>query len=150
MDLGGAAVAIGEPGRVPQEVLDGHLALGEHPVARTDPQLAEGGEVLRNGVGDEEPAFLVEHHRRHRDHRLSHGRDAEDGIGRHQRAGRLVTEADRFQVGDAALAGDHDDGASQPPALDVRLQRPTDALQAHGGQADLLGLRRREASGVGG
>src|SRR5262249_44842592 len=73
----------------------------------------------------------------------------EDRVRRHRRARGLVAEPNRLYVGDAVLAGDDDDGAGNPPALDVGTQHLRDALQALGREPDLLGPGARQLGGAG-
>ena len=143
VDLRRAAVAVGEARRMPHQILNRHLPLDGRAL-EPDLLLLEGGDVFRHGVGQQQPAFLVERQRSHRDHRLGHRGDAEDRVGRHRRAGVLVTEADGLQIGDAALAGHQDHGARNAAALDVGAEDLRDAVQTLGREPDLFGLGRRQ------
>jgi hypothetical protein len=106
---------------VTQEILNRHLARGRSAL---DPDVtrAEGRKVFRDGIRDQQTAFLVQLHGGHRDERLRHRRDPEDRVVSHGRAGRLVPKPDRFRVRDPPLARDDDHRPRKPPVLDVRAQ----------------------------
>ena len=143
VDFRRPAVAVRETGGVAHQVLDRHLAL-DRSALHADRLGLERGNVLRHGIRQQQATFLVQRQRRHRDERLRHRGDPEDRVRRHRRARRLVTEADGLDVRDPPLARDDDDGARDPPALDVGAQHLRDAREALGGQPHLLGLRGRQ------
>ena len=90
-----APVAVGQPGGVPHQVLDCHLALGRGPL-QADHPVFKRRNVFRYWIGRQQPALLVQRERRHRDDRLGHGRDPKDRVGSHRRAGSPVTKSDRL------------------------------------------------------
>ena len=51
-----------------------------------DLRIGEFGDVFRDGVSDEQPSVLDQHHERDRDDRLGHRIDAEDRVAAHRRA----------------------------------------------------------------
>ena len=85
-----AGEAVGEAGGVAHQVLDGDRALERdevEPVAVLDAdlRLGEGGDVLGQRIGNHQPPFLDQRHRRDRDDRLGHGIDAKNSVGGHRR-----------------------------------------------------------------
>ena len=82
VDRVGVVEAVGEPGRVGQQVPDAHRLGGRHGHRRlrrpaaVDALVAERLDVAVQRVLQLEGALLVEHHRRHRRDRLGHRVDA--------------------------------------------------------------------------
>ncbi len=158
VDLRRAAVAVGEAGRVAQQILDRHLGRRRHRVEHglaggriellhADLAIGELRDVLRDGIREQEPAFFVEHHRRDGHERLGHRRDAEDRVGRHRRVRALVAEADGVEVRDTPLARHHHDGAGDAATLDVGAQDLPDAVESLGRESDVVRFRARSGSG---
>ena len=100
-----------------EQVLDRDRLRGGDAGIDADRHVGKGRQMLGDRVGEEQAAFFVEDHRGHADDRLGHGINAEDRIGAHGRAGGLVAEAEAFEIGDLAMAGDGGDGASSAVGL---------------------------------
>ena len=135
-----------------QQIVHGHLARRGYGLVREAPgrvdlgdadlHLGEGGEVLGNRIGEDDPPLLGEHHGGGGHEWLRHRVEAEDGVLGHRRAALRVPGAERLEVGDAALARDHGDGAGKLLRLDLGLQDLPDPAQPLGREADLFGLCR--------
>ena len=87
--------SIGQPRRVREQITDLNRPLRFHrhkfrPSRRTlrrrnrHHRIFELGDIFRNRIVQQKPAFLVEHHDCGRRHGLAHRRDAENRVGRHR------------------------------------------------------------------
>ena len=143
---------------VAEQVLNRHLALGRYQrVDRlpgvgieprdTDLELPERREVLRDGVAQDEPPLLDEHHRRDRGERLGHRVEPEDRVRRHRRAGRRVALAEALEVSDPSLARHQDDRARVLALCDFGLKHLGHACEPLRRESDLLGLGRGQGVG---
>jgi hypothetical protein len=108
----------------------GHGVVGQAPgrihLGDADLLLGESGQVLGDGIGENDLPLFRQHHRRDGHEGLRHRVEAEDGVLRHRRAARRIAGAEGLEVGDAALARDDRDGAGKLLRLDLRLQRLPD------------------------
>ena len=158
MQRGRPLVPVGEPGRVPHQVLDGRLAarrlaIDHVAAAGVAAELHHAHVLERRQVGadrlvDEQPVLLGERQRRRGHDRLGHGRDAEDGVLGHRRALGLVEETERLVVHQLALARDRDDGAGHAALVDVVLERGRDAGQPLRRHAHAFRCGARQRVGV--
>ena len=135
----GLLEAVGQPGRVREQVPDEHRlrrAGGDgrrrHPVA-VDVQVPEGRDELGHRVEERERALLVEQHGRDRGDRLGHRVDAPDRVGLDGQAGLRVALPAVRHVGD-------------PPAARDGQQRALVASVGH--EAVEVGVQPREAPGI--
>ena len=103
-----------------------------------DLEAGELRQIFRHRIGQDQPAFLGQHHRRHRGERLGHRRDPKHRVGGHRRAGLAVAIADRLQAGDLAAARHQNDRARHDAGIDVAGERVAHALQPFGRQADVF------------
>jgi len=144
--LGGRPAAVAEAGGVGHQVANGDRTPGVHDVVPAlagdrHPRLEELGEVLAHGIGDEQPALLLEAHGGHAHEGLGLRRDAEDRVFGHGRARLEVAVAERHEVGDLAVPRHEHDRARELAVLYVALEGVGEPLQALRGEADLLRLR---------
>ena len=109
---------------------------------RLDLLALEGGNELRDGVGEEEPALLVEHHHGDTRDRLGHRGDPEERVGAHRRAALHVLEAGGMHVDHLALPSDEGDDTAGLVAIDEGLHSVVEALEPRGRDADALRRRR--------
>ena len=130
----GVPDAIAEPGRVRQQVADGHgrARLPQPRLARSRVEAfqhprRELGKVRRDGRVELELAFVDELHRRDGGYRLGHRREAEHRIEAHIDAITDVSFPESALVEDAARERRHRDHAGDLPALDRASQHRVDA-----------------------
>jgi hypothetical protein len=108
-----------------QQILDRDRPLGrdqfELPVLLdADLRIGEFGDVFRDGVGDEQPSVLDQHHERDRDDRLGHRIDAEDCVAGHYRAAR-PQHAEVAAIADLAAPRDQHRNPRQAAGVDFAL-----------------------------
>ena len=111
--------------RMAQQILDRDRPFGwdqfEFPVLLdADLRVGEFRQVLRHGVGDEQPSVLDQHHERDRDDRLGHRIDAEDRVAGHYRAAR-PQHAEVAAIADLAAPRDHHRNSRQAAGVDFAL-----------------------------
>jgi hypothetical protein len=105
---------------------------------------------LATGSSKIELALFDQHHRRDRDDRLGHRRQAEDRVLFHRDLLLAILVADRLDIGRLVVARDHQHRARQFAAIDISLIGLRNALQPRRRKAQLLGLGdRREILGEG-
>ncbi len=145
----GAAVAVGEPGRVAQQVLDRWRLLRRARAAGgfRDLPLRQRREIFRYRVGEQHAPFLDQRHDGNGCHRLGHGGNGEDGVGFQRLLASGIAQAHGFEMRNPALARDGDDGAGYARGLDLAPQRRTDAPEPGTRQADGLRLVRQKSGG---
>jgi hypothetical protein len=124
------------------------LALCADSVVGGDLWLRQCWNVLADGLIERDLAILEENHRRDGGDRLAHGVDAEDRVLRHRRLRLRIDKADVFEIGDLAVAGDEQHGAGDFALGGVGAQHLRDFPEPLAGEADLLGLARRQTIGV--
>ena len=131
------------------QVTDQHRLRGRDRIAVLLPDL----DVLerRQVVGDRrvevELALLNQRHRRDRNDRLGHRKDAEDGFVRHRRGLAGALDAEALLERDLALAADQQVGARNLAALHVGVQRRPDRVQLGGVEAQRRSLARHDRGG---
>ena len=81
----------------------------------------ELGDVLPDGIAEQDLPFLEQDHDGDARHGLGLRGDAEDGVGRHGRARRRIELADGLEMSDLAVAGDERHGPAEPALIDVLL-----------------------------
>ncbi len=151
LEMWAGEMRVGQAGRVPEQVLHGHLASRRLQRQRFcggvvgvggDLEIGEGRNIARNGIRDQELAFLGEHHRRNRDDRFCHRGNAEDRVRRHHRAVLAIAVTERLKTRDLSAPRDQHHRAGHEAFVDVGLQGIADALQALRRQSDIFGFVR--------
>ena len=142
-----AEEAVGETGRVAQQVLNRHLPLRvdqfELRLAvfalafNADFHVFECRDVLRNRILEHDLALLEHHHDRDRGDRLGHGVDAEDRILGHRRLGFGIEHADGLEIRNLAVTHDHRDSARDGALRAFGAQPLGDAVEPLGRQPDV-------------
>ena len=140
--------SVSQSGRVTHQILDRDWPLERNeiePVAVLHPdlRLREGGDIFGQGIRDQHPPLLDQHHRRHRDDRLGHRIDSEDRVGRHRRPVR-PEGAQRPGEADFAVARDQHRKSWRPSGCDLALHDRRQALEPGARKADFVGLGRRQ------
>ena len=122
----GPGEAVSQARSVAHQVLDRDRPLGgtSRALAVLDPDLhlGEGGNVLGDRIGDQQPPFLDQRHRGDRDDRLGHGIDAEDRVGGHRRPAG-PERAERLREADLAVPRDQHRDARRAARRDLALHR---------------------------
>jgi hypothetical protein len=132
-------MTVGETGCVPQQILHRHPALHRFGFQclygcvigiDRDLEIGKFRNVASDRIGDQQFAFLSQHHRGDRGEWLCHRSDAKDRVRRHLRAGFAITIAQSFQAGDFSMPRDQHDGAGNDASVDIGFQYPGQAFQA--------------------
>ncbi len=152
LDRGHSGKAISQPRRVAHEILDRDRPLERREVklvAVNDAHfhLGEGGDVFRDGIGDQEPPLLDQHHRRDRNDRLGHRIDAEDRVVAHRRPAG-AHRADRLAVSHLAVSGDQHRDARSLLLLDLTSHDCCEPLEPLRNKAQRFGRSVREGEGT--
>ena len=110
-----------------QQVLDGDLARRRHEIdgaARLHGHfgLCEIRQELRERIAKQDPAFLDERHRRHRDDRLRHRVDAEYAVWRHLGRALWIARAQALDETYATSTRQQGDHAGQALAVDLTAE----------------------------
>ena len=118
-----------QAGRMAQKILHRDRAFGGHG---THHRRRERGNILANGVGQQQPAFFPQHHDRDRYDGFGHRIDAENGVLRHRCAARRQ-RTKRLMVGDFAMTGDQSHRTGHVTGRRTTLQRGRQTIQSNGG-----------------
>ncbi len=134
-----AVEAVGDAGRVPQQVFDRDRALRRLQVQRglagfvlsldADLYVGEGWNVLGQGIVERNAPVFDQHHGGHRGDRLRHRIEPKYGIGAHRRLGRDVANTEVLEISRFAVLLDQDDGARNLPGRDLVAKEVADPLQ---------------------
>lgn len=107
----------------------GATRLPSAPLTLTAPK---GRHVFRQRIDEPETPFLQQRHQRGADDRLGHRVKPKDRIGGHCCAGLLVAQAELPPVHNFPAPGDQRRDPRVNPAIDIRLHRRDNALEAPG------------------
>jgi hypothetical protein len=118
------------------------LLVAVHPPVGPTFRFLELGQILGYGVGEPELALLHQDEDDDRGHRLRRRGEPEDRVLRHRPLRFDVHQPVRFEVDHPAASRDRGHRARDVLRLDVADDHFVDALEALGGEPDLVGLGR--------
>ena len=132
-------MTVSETGCVPQQILHRHPAPHRLGFQRLygcvigidrDLEIGEFRNVTSDRIGDQQFAFLSQHHRGDRGEWLCHRSDAKDRVCRHLCAGFAIAITQSFQAGYFSMPRDQHDGARNDAIVDIGFQYLGQAFQA--------------------
>ena len=123
--------------------------LEERPIgahAGRDLEVLELGDILRDRIGEAKGPLLIKHHEGDTGDRLRHRVDAKDRVLGHRRTRSDVLVAERFEVGDLAVARDHRRDAGELTVVDELLHAGVEPFEALARHADRFRRDDRQVS----
>ena len=142
----GGEFAIGEARRVPQQIVNRHLAIrrdgrvrifSEFGVSLRDTHLhiLHRRQMFRHRIVKLQLAVFNQQHRRDRHHRFGHRVDAENRVLRHRRRSFFILKTDRFVIDQLIFAHDHHHCARQLALFDFLFEHLGDFRESLGGKS---------------
>ena len=158
MDGGVATVAVWQSAGMAHQVDDHDRAhrrfrfqdaLGQI-VHQPNPLPADSREVFAQRIIEQQLAFLIQHQRGDRRHRLGHRRDVEDAVGGHRLTAPRVAVSIGIERDKLVLADDPHHGAGDLPVSDVAVEDTADAREPRRIETDLIRCDDRQRQKRGG